>query len=70
MFKNYESHGWIERNIAEEPRLTELVEFYEELGYKVMLKDISQEFLNSEQCNTCLLQNPEKYKIIFTLKQI
>lgn len=58
---------WIQRNIIDEPRLSELVETYESLGFEVMLKDFDpKEF--PQDCNTCMIANPDRFKVLFTRK--
>jgi len=57
--------GWTRMTTTDEPRLSELVEFYEELGYEVLLRPISREELG-DQCLDCYLAQPERYKTIYT----
>ena len=57
--------AWIRRNIIDEPRLSELVELYESLGYEVMLKDFIAE-VHPNECSECMAASPKKYKIIYT----
>lgn len=59
---------WVRRNIVDEPRLSELVEMYESLGYEVVLKDLNPEEFPDE-CSECMVAFPERYKIIFTRKK-
>jgi hypothetical protein len=60
--------GWEERSTAEEPRLSEMVELYKELGFEVCLEDYKPSECSSGECNTCMSDNPDKYKIIYTRK--
>jgi hypothetical protein len=57
---------WTRRNVAEEPRLTELVDLYTELGFEVYLKEVGKDECPSDDCTTCLMASPDKYKVIFT----
>ncbi len=57
--------NWQRRNIVDEPRLSELVEMYESLGFEVMLKDFIPDE-NSDKCSECMTAFPERYKILFT----
>jgi hypothetical protein len=57
--------GWTRRTTTDEPRLSELVAFYEELGFEVMLRPVSQEELG-EECAACYLLAPERYRTIYT----
>ena len=71
MFKDeFHESEWTRRNVAEEPRLSELVNLYEELGFEVYLKDVTVEECPAEECSSCLMANPEKYKIIYTKETI
>ncbi len=58
--------GWERRATYDEPRLTELVEMYQELGYEVYLESLNP----SEEtgCAECLKAAPEKYTTIYTRK--
>lgn len=60
-----EIEGWTARNTIDEPRLTELVELYEELGFEVMLRPVSPEHAG-EVCAECVLVDPERYRTIYT----
>ena len=60
--------GWEKRATYDEPRLSELVEMYKELGYEVCL----QQFNPGEEtgCAECLKVSPEKYKTVYTRKAV
>ena len=61
--------GWEKRNVVEEPRLTELVTLYEELGFKVSIIDYTMDNCSddsSDACNECMIGSQGKYKVIFT----
>ena len=60
--------GWQKRNTIDEPRLSELIEMYEELGFEVKTEDFDPENF-PEECSECMLQYPERYKIIYTRKK-
>ncbi|MEW5761536.1 MAG: hypothetical protein AB1779_12305 [Candidatus Thermoplasmatota archaeon] len=57
--------GWIKQFIACEPRLSEAVEIYKELGYEVRLEPVD---LESNECMECYKKEPEKYKTIYIRK--
>ena len=57
--------GWTMRTTTDEPRLSELVELYEELGLEVMLRPVSQAELG-DQCTECMMADPERYRTIYT----
>jgi len=57
--------GWEKRFTIDEPRLSEMVEQYKELGFEVLLEPVDT---SPEECTTCL-KNPafsQRYKIIYT----
>jgi hypothetical protein len=55
--------GWTRCFIADEPRLSEAVATYEELGLEVLLLPVPEEEL---ACSECLRAAPERYRLIFT----
>ena len=64
--------GWEKRFIACEPRLSEMVETYKEIGFEVHLEPLPpQDEKNIESCEesgctACFDVDRERYKIIFT----
>lgn len=57
--------GWEKRFTMDEPRLSEMVEQYKELGFEVLLEPVD---IASEECTTCL-KDPNfshRYKTIYT----
>jgi hypothetical protein len=64
--------GWERRFIACEPRLSEMVEMYEEIGLKVHLEPLpTKEELGTETCTdngctVCFDVERYRYRIIFT----
>jgi hypothetical protein len=59
--------GWKKKGVYDEPRLSELVDMYKEIGFEVLVLDYEANTDNS-QCNECIKKNPEKYKILYTRK--
>ena len=59
--------GWERRTTTDEPRLSELVELYEELGFEVMLRPISGDELGHD-CQECYMAEPERYRTIYIRK--
>ena len=53
------------RTTIDEPRLSELVALYEELGFEVLVQPLAREDLDQE-CGECLFSEPERYKTIYT----
>ena len=58
--------GWQRCFIADEPRLSEAVETYEELGFEVKLVPVSP---GDAECTECMMQTPERFKMIYTRKR-
>jgi hypothetical protein len=55
--------GWEKRFTIDEPRLSEMVEQYKELGFEVLLEPVDPD---SEECTTCLTAFIDRYKTIYT----
>jgi len=60
-----QKQGWLKRFTTDEPRLSEAVEEYRELGFEVLLEQVD---LQDEECTSCLLASPDRYKTIYTRK--
>jgi hypothetical protein len=66
--------GWERRFIACEPRLSEMVEMYREIGFEVLLEplpskdEIDQSGCEESGCTACFDVDPDRYRIIFTRK--
>jgi hypothetical protein len=58
--------GWVRRFSAEEPRLTEMKEFYESLGMEVQIEP--GVVGNEEDCKSCFdaVGFEDRYKTIYT----
>ncbi len=54
--------GWQKRFTTDEPRLSEAVEQYQEIGFEVLLEPIDT---SSEDCTNCLALC-DRYKTIYT----
>jgi hypothetical protein len=57
--------GWEERFVACEPRLSEWVENYTEMGFEVHLEPLPVDYAAGECCE-CFKQDRDKYRIICT----
>ena len=55
--------GWEKRFTTDDPRLTEAVEMYKELGFEVHLEPVDT---SSEECTSCLTLFSDRYKTIYT----
>lgn len=60
-----QKQGWVKRFTTDEPRLSEAVEEYRELGFDVLLEPVD---LQDEECTSCLNASPDRYKTIYTRK--
>jgi hypothetical protein len=57
------SEGWQKQATYDDPRLTEMVEMYEEIGLDVHLEPFNPE--NEKGCTGCMQMMPELYKTIY-----
>jgi len=55
--------GWEKRFTTDEPRLSEMVKQYKELGFEVLLEPVDT---NSEECISCITAFSDRYKTIYT----
>ncbi len=60
-----EKEGWEKRFTPDEPRLSEMVGEYKELGFDVLLEPVDN---SSEECTGCLTDPAfsDRYKTIYT----
>ena len=64
--------GWQRRFIATEPRLSEMVQLYEEMGFEVHLESISaveepdEGSEECQECRICFKGFEDQYKMIYT----
>jgi len=56
-------NGWSKRFTMDEPRLSEAVAQYEEIGFEVLLEPVDT---SSEECTSCLTAMSDRYKTIYT----
>jgi len=56
--------GWVRQFVTDEPRLSEAVELYSELGYEVHLEQTSFDEVN-QICKNCLPADCDRYKTIY-----
>jgi hypothetical protein len=61
-----ELDGWEKATTYDEPRLSEMVELYKELGYEVHLEPLNPE--EELDCAECMKLVPENYKTVYTRK--
>jgi hypothetical protein len=61
--------GWQRCFVADEPRLSEAVEAYREMGLEVVTVPVSlAEVERDSGCSECMRQDPERYRVIYTRK--
>jgi hypothetical protein len=62
--------GWEKRFLADEPRLSEMKEMYESIGFDVLLEPLPANEESSEctesGCTACLDLDPARYRTIYT----
>ncbi len=58
--------GWLRRFTAEEPRLSEMKEFYESLGLEVLVEPFVADA--NQECRTCFDEGGlgDRYKTLYT----
>lgn len=70
-----EREGWTKQFVASEPRLSEAVEIYKDLGFEVHLEPLSKEAEcetcvgpeeAQSECRICFEGVEDQYRIIFT----
>jgi hypothetical protein len=54
--------GWQRSSVADDSRLEELVETYEEIGFEVKLLPVP---MDDGACTECMKQDPDRYRIIY-----
>ena len=62
-----EKEGWTRQFSAAEPRLSEAVELYKEIGFEVRLEPLDRK--EAGECGVCFEEDADKYKIIYTRKK-
>ena len=62
--RKLEKEGWERRTVTDEPRLSEMVELYEELDFEVLVLPVEPEDLDG--CTACIDLEPDRYRTIFT----
>jgi hypothetical protein len=60
--------GWTRRGEASEPRLSETIALYKELGFEVLHKPLDDEE-KDDGCRVCFNEDPSLYKVIYTRKK-
>ncbi len=58
------SEGWKKRATYDDPRLTEMVDMYREIGFEVHLEPFNAEY--EKDCTSCMDSMSNLYKTIYT----
>ena len=62
--------GWEKRFLADEPRLSEMKEMYESIGFEVLLEPLpgKEELASCAEsgCTACMDLDPARYRTIYT----
>ncbi len=67
-----EKKGWKRQFTADEPRLSEAVEQYRELGFEVLLESPNSKEMSEEctsECTSCLKSSSDRFKTIYTRRK-
>ena len=66
--EDVEKEGWIKQTTIGEPRLSEIVELYNSLGYEVRVEPATLDELD-EECRRCYGNEIDKLKTVYTRKK-
>jgi uncharacterized protein (UPF0305 family) len=61
-----EKQGWIKQTTYDEPRLSDIVEMYEEMGLEVRIEPFNPDENDAPGCSECMKAQPDRYKTIYT----
>ena len=61
------SEGWEKQATYDEPRLSEMVDTYKEIGLEVLLEPFNA--ANEEGCTGCMELSPDQFKTIYTRRK-
>ena len=65
--KDLTHQGWVSKGTFEEPRLSELIALYKDIGLEVRLEPFDPS--SDPGCAVCMKLHPENFKTIFTRKK-
>jgi hypothetical protein len=68
MSKELKKEGWIKRTTIGEPRLSEIVDEYEALGFEVRLEPVNLEDVD-EECRRCYGKDVDKIRTVYIRKR-
>ena len=61
------SEGWQKKATYDDPRLSEMVAVYEQIGLNVHLEPFNAE--NEDGCTGCMQSFPDRFKTIYTRRK-
>jgi hypothetical protein len=59
--------GWQRCFVADEPRLSEAVETYQEIGFEVVVLPVRAD---EDACNECMRQAPDRFRVIYVRRTL
>jgi hypothetical protein len=59
--------GWVKQTTYDEPRLSEIAEIYDEMGFEVLIEPFAPG--DEPGCSVCMKHQPDRYKTIYTRKR-
>jgi hypothetical protein len=68
MSEELKKKGWVKRTTIDEPRLSEIVDEYETLGFEVRLEPVNLDELN-EGCRRCYGSNVDRFRTVYVRKR-
>jgi len=63
-----EAQGWERRSVLCEPRLSECVELYEELGFEVKQVPLDPDNM-PDGCSVCYEKDIDRYRIVYVRRK-
>ncbi len=58
------SEEWVRRGIYDDPKLSQIINMYEEIGFTVRVEPFKPGM--EPGCIECIKENPDKYKVLYT----
>lgn len=59
--------GWQRCFVADEPRLSEAVETYRDIGFEVLVLPVRAD---DAECNECMRARPDAFRVIYVRKAV
>lgn len=64
-----ENQGWVKQFTTDEPRLSEAVQEYQELGFEVHLEPVDLLQIPVGECSRCLPADGDRFQAIYTRRK-